>query len=268
MNDTLRIDKESSDKLRILLMRGNDPHNVYLEQLLSSEFDVVRVVVEPQKAQGRRLLRERKYRDYLAFQYHAVRRLVFGYTKFRREFFKRLTEGDPANLESIECNWINAASVARDIRGHGADICVVSCISIMSKKLIDEVGVPILNIHGGYLPDYRGCHCFFFAVLEGRLDRIGSTIHVVESGIDTGPVLKVAVPAVDYGDNPEKLYCKAEKLASEMLVRELKQLESGAKLTIRKQNFRGRLVLRRDRTIYHELKYHIYRLLGRIQLRK
>ncbi len=123
----------------------------------------------------------------------------------------------------------------------------------------------IINIHGGHLPDYRGCHCFFFALLEGRFDAIGSTIHYVDRGIDTGDIIQVARPAIDDSDSPESLYCKAERLAARRLVEHLHALRDGRPVLSMPQQFRGRLCLRRHRRPAHDLRFAWRRRTGRLR---
>ena len=45
-----------------------------------------------------------------------------------------------------------------------------------------------INVHHGAVPDYRGGPPVFWELLDGR-DTVGFTIHRVDAGIDTGPVL-------------------------------------------------------------------------------
>ena len=47
-----------------------------------------------------------------------------------------------------------------------------------------------LNAHPGILPDYRGMDPTFWAILEERFDHVGSTLHLVNQGIDTGAILE------------------------------------------------------------------------------
>ncbi len=46
-----------------------------------------------------------------------------------------------------------------------------------------------INIHMGVSPFYRGTDCNFWAVFDGKYDYVGSTIHLLSEGLDSGPML-------------------------------------------------------------------------------
>ncbi|MEX2630228.1 MAG: formyltransferase family protein [Tistlia sp.] len=63
----------------------------------------------------------------------------------------------------------------------------------------DFLAVPrfgILNVHPGYLPEYAGLFAPFHQLSAGRT-RIGCTVHFVDAGIDTGPILETTSLAAD-----------------------------------------------------------------------
>jgi len=66
---------------------------------------------------------------------------------------------------------------------------------ILGAEVIAAFGTaPLLNLHSGMTPTYRGTHGGAWALLDGRPDRVASTWHVVDLGIDTGrPVAHVPV---------------------------------------------------------------------------
>ena len=58
---------------------------------------------------------------------------------------------------------------------------------ILSKDVIESVNCPILNLHIAYLPYNRGAHPNFWAFYDKTPS--GVTIHLVNEGIDTGPII-------------------------------------------------------------------------------
>jgi methionyl-tRNA formyltransferase len=253
--------------LRVALLRGDDAHNLYLDSLLRREFEVVAVVEEPGLEQRRVLRRPGKWRDAVAAEYHHLRRRMLGLNRFRLGFFSGTLVADrlsaaPAPDLTVTC--INDPAVIGLIQARRPDVCVITCVTILQASAIDAIGVPIVNIHGGHLPDYRGCHCFFFALSDGRFDKIGSTIHFVDSGIDTGDIITIARPAMSNEDTPETLYCKAEYLAGRLLVDHLRMMEAGEPIPLTPQTFRGRLCLRRHRRPMDDIRFMWRRRTGRL----
>lgn len=252
--------------LRIALLRGDDYHNLYLDSLLRADFEVVLTVVEPGRFQRHALYVRSKTKDALAAEYHRFRRKVLGLDRYRRRFFGELqSSGSPADPEIIT-NSINSAETLTALATAAADICVITCTTMLSRETILAANCPIINIHGGHLPDYRGCHCFFFALYEGNYDKIGSTIHYVNAGLDTGDIIEVVRPSISTEDTAESLYCKAESKAARRLISILHDRESGVEITSHPQEFRGRLILRRNRLPHHDLIFGLRRRFNRVQL--
>jgi hypothetical protein len=62
---------------------------------------------------------------------------------------------------------------------------------LVRPSVIARAGRGVVNAHNAVLPGYRGLDAPAWALLEGRLDRIGLTGHLMDEGVDTGPVLCV-----------------------------------------------------------------------------
>ncbi len=58
---------------------------------------------------------------------------------------------------------------------------------IISNLIIDKVKNPIINLHISYLPFNRGAHPNYWSFKENTPK--GVTIHFIDAGIDTGPIL-------------------------------------------------------------------------------
>ena len=59
---------------------------------------------------------------------------------------------------------------------------------ILKQNVIDEFDCPIFNLHISYLPYNRGAHPNFWSFYDNTPS--GVTIHLIDSGIDTGPIVK------------------------------------------------------------------------------
>ena len=71
-------------------------------------------------------------------------------------------------------------------------VVVVNGTRIISSRLLDSVSCPLINTHAGLTPRYRGVHGGYWALAEGHPEEVGTTVHLVDSGIDTGRVLAKA----------------------------------------------------------------------------
>ncbi|MBZ9858325.1 formyl transferase [Mesorhizobium sp. CA12] len=63
---------------------------------------------------------------------------------------------------------------------------------LLSKKTLARMPCPVLNYHAGIAPKYRGMNGGYWALAFGDRGNFGTTVHLVDAGVDTGGVLKQA----------------------------------------------------------------------------
>lgn len=178
-----------------MILCSDGPHHKYLISLLNKNFNLASTIIEPYLSQEKRLLKNKKYKSYYYSCYHNLRRNILGLSRYRKEYFN-IDELDcvPLKGQIITVDNINDSKVIETANSIKPDITIVMGTSIIHNKLLDALGDKVINIHGGYLPYYRGNHCFFFALYNKELDKIGTTIHFVNRGIDTGDIIERIVP--------------------------------------------------------------------------
>ena len=60
--------------------------------------------------------------------------------------------------------------------------------AILKADAIRKARQIAVNLHMAPLPEYRGCNQYSFAIMDG-LDYFGTTVHVLDEGIDSGDIL-------------------------------------------------------------------------------
>jgi hypothetical protein len=70
------------------------------------------------------------------------------------------------------------------------ELCLLAQSGILPARLLAVPRYGTLNAHPSLLPDYRGLDPIPWALHERRFDRIGATLHLVDAGVDTGPILE------------------------------------------------------------------------------
>ena len=81
------------------------------------------------------------------------------------------------------------------------DIVIVNGSRIISKKILQCTNAIFINMHVGITPWYRGSHGGYWALYNNDAKNFGTTIHLVDAGIDTGAVLKQVFPKLSDKDN-------------------------------------------------------------------
>jgi phosphoribosylglycinamide formyltransferase-1 len=91
------------------------------------------------------------------------------------------------------------------LRGHDpALVCLAGFMRILSPEFLKVYGGRTLNIHPALLPSFPGLHAQRQA-LEYGVKVSGCTVHQVDEGVDTGPIVaQRAVPVME-GDTEETL---------------------------------------------------------------
>src|SRR6202162_2772971 len=96
-------------------------------------------------------------------------------------------------------------AVIAALQRHGVElVCLAGFMRLITPVLLRAFENKILNIHPSLLPAFPGMHAVRDALAAGvRVS--GCTVHVVDEGTDSGPILvQAAVPVLD-GDTEETL---------------------------------------------------------------
>jgi phosphoribosylglycinamide formyltransferase-1 len=83
-------------------------------------------------------------------------------------------------------------------------VCLAGYMRLLSPAFIREFKGRILNIHPGLLPAFPGLHAQRQAADYG-VRFAGATVHFVDEGLDTGPIVLQAVVPVTTDDTEESL---------------------------------------------------------------
>jgi methionyl-tRNA formyltransferase len=113
----------------------------------------------------------------------------------------------------IDVESVNGEEVSAILRELQPRVVVISGTGIIGKRAL-KLAPTFINIHVGITPRYRGVHGGFWAIYEGRSELAGTTIHLVDPGVDTGAILAQTTVTVDpfndtYRTLPIKQYLAA-----------------------------------------------------------
>lgn len=98
------------------------------------------------------------------------------------------------------------AATAKQLLAAGVDlVCLAGFMRLVKAPLLEAFPDRILNIHPSLLPAYPGMAAWEQAVADGA-DESGCTVHLVDQGMDTGPILAQARVPILAADTPASLH--------------------------------------------------------------
>lgn len=86
----------------------------------------------------------------------------------------------------------NSQACIRALVNLRPSLVVINGTRILSREVLESLPAPFVNVHAGITPSYRGVHGGYWALVEQDAERCGVTVHRVDTGIDTGPVIAQA----------------------------------------------------------------------------
>ncbi len=138
----------------------------------------------------------------LIFMKGLVPLLHYESRKRRAEILKGYNREAIANHPNVfRPQSINDPSVVDFVNELNPDLIVVSGTRIIKKSIIDNIKMPLINMHVGITPKYRGVHGGYWALVNKDEENCGVTVHFIDKGIDTGGIISQKTISITKKDN-------------------------------------------------------------------
>lgn len=120
-----------------------------------------------------------------------------------------------AQQHQIEDHYFNPKSypnkeayekdILKVLKDKNVDLIVLSgYMRFIGKVLLEAYPKAIINLHPAYLPEFPGAHSIQDA-FEAGVSQTGVTVHYVDEGVDTGPIIRQERVPIDPNWNLETL---------------------------------------------------------------
>lgn len=104
-------------------------------------------------------------------------------------------------------------------------VILAGYLKIVSPKLVDEYRNKIINIHPSLIPSFCGKGYYGEKVHQGVIDYgakvTGATVHFVDEGADTGPIIMQKTVEVKQDDDAKKLAERVLEVEHEILTKSI-----------------------------------------------
>ena len=131
---------------------------------------------------------------------------------------------EPGLFDSRE-NW--AEVLLRNLEYHKPDLVVLAgFMRVLPAGFVAALSPNIINLHPSLLPAFPGAHAVRDALSAGA-DATGATVHIVDAGVDTGPILAQREIAIPTGISESDLHEQIKTIERSLIVEVVSQIAEG-----------------------------------------
>ncbi|MEZ4086800.1 MAG: phosphoribosylglycinamide formyltransferase [Candidatus Gracilibacteria bacterium] len=122
--------------------------------------------------------------------------------------------------------------LAQILKDHEVDlVCLIGYMRVLSPEFVRQFPNRIINVHPALMPKFSGPGFYgqnvHKAVLDAGEKETGCTIHIVDEGVDTGPIIAQEKVTVEPGDTPESLKEKVQELEKKLYPEVIRRFAKG-----------------------------------------
>jgi len=116
------------------------------------------------------------------------------------------------------------ATMADWLEQHGVELVVLAgYMHLLTPAFLERFPGRVLNVHPSLLPAFPGAHAVADQLAAGVRES-GCTVHLVDEGVDSGPiVLQERVPVLD-GDTEETLHARIKEVEHRLLPQAVEEM--------------------------------------------
>jgi methionyl-tRNA formyltransferase len=179
------------------MLTGKDESTTILFHALRKDFEILAVIQECPKPRSKFIMRRIQKLGIVTvigqilFKFCIVLPLQNNARPRRKKIIRQfnLDVSPIKGVPLVEVHSVNAPETIEALRRLNPSIVLVNGTRIIASQVLECIPARFINTHAGITPLYRGAHGAYWALVDGKPDACGVTIHYVDSGIDTGDIL-------------------------------------------------------------------------------
>src|SRR5439155_11454404 len=102
-------------------------------------------------------------------------------------------------------------------------VVLAGYMHLLTSAFLDRFPDAVVNVHPSLLPEFPGAHAVEEQLAAGVAET-GATVHLVDEGVDSGPILAQERLPVLAGDTPESLHARIKEIEHRLLPRVVGEL--------------------------------------------
>ena len=117
---------------------------------------------------------------------------------------------------------------AAEIRTFAPDLVVsAGLMRVLPGGFVREFSPRLINTHPALLPLFPGAHAVRDALAAGATET-GVTVHIIDEGVDTGPVLRQRAVSILAEESEDELHERIKQIERPLLVDTVRDIATGA----------------------------------------
>ncbi|TIU01963.1 MAG: formyl transferase [Mesorhizobium sp.] len=229
---------ESSPR-RIVVVTEGGPHIWAIVNAIADRVGPVSVILETPESKKRLLLGRARRQGWTS----AIGQLgTMLLTRLGKRFFaghaarliaEEKLETEPRPTQTIiHVHSANGPECLQAIEKIGPGVVLLAGCRLLSRNMLAKMRCPVLNYHAGIAPKYRGMNGGYWALASGDRGNFGTTVHLVDAGVDTGGVLKQARGKSKRGDTIASYALRQAAFSRDICVQAVAEALAGKLTTI------------------------------------
>ncbi|GAA4001166.1 formyl transferase [Sphingomonas humi] len=229
--------------MRLILLTGTSPegeiqHRHVAQRLAEAYPDALKAIIVATGVQRSLPEKVRRWRKRLSNREIASRLLVRGVHQLTSEAAAKQADLERVLFPAGDPQKMPRQDLVRNVASHNSpecralvaelkpDIAVVYGTLVIGKALIQALP-RTLNLHTGQSPRYRGSDTNFWPIYNREPQYLGSTVHLLDPGIDSGAILARGRAAIEPVETVHSLFGKAVAVGAELLCRAVGRVHDG-----------------------------------------
>lgn len=239
----------------IILITSNEIRHKFFRKILSNVKGInlkLCVVEDVHHRQSRQIYQDQNFSNTIKeyFQYR---------DKIENDFFYDFVNNVSDAKKIINCKkgeFNYKKNILRKIEDCKADLIISYGCSLIREKLINKYSNKFLNIHLGLSPYFKGVGSNFWAYIQNKPELIGSTIMMIDPGIDSGKIVHQLRAEIFLRDNfhtisarliRDTVFALIKVIKNFKRIKKHKQWNSNISNTFYKKNFTDKEINKFDK---------------------
>jgi folate-dependent phosphoribosylglycinamide formyltransferase PurN len=131
---------------------------------------------------------------------------------------RKVGEFKEYGIPVIFCDTLNDEKIVQKLVNERPQLVLFTGGGLIRPGVLENSGAGVVNCHAGILPRYRGMDVIEWALLEGRFDQVGISVHFMDRGVDTGDILRIIQIPIEAGDRLNTIRDKFEPIMCREIV--------------------------------------------------